>query len=128
MNHRFELRPGHIAALFAALALGFSWVMPERGAYGVDICAFHALTGIPCPGCGMTRAFRAIGHGAFAQAWRLNPFAFPLYVACGLCLLAPFTPLPWQRHQRSLAYAGIGLSIAMAAFGLARMAKLYPWP
>lgn len=31
-------------------------------------CPFKALTGIPCPSCGLTRSFLAIAQGNFAQA------------------------------------------------------------
>jgi hypothetical protein len=31
-------------------------------------CPFRALTGIPCPGCGMTRLADAVAHGRFHQA------------------------------------------------------------
>lgn len=46
---------------------------------GVVLCPFRAVTGLPCPGCGMTRAFCSIGHGDFAGAFGYNalaPFVF----------------------------------------------------
>ena len=36
-------------------------------------CTFLRFTGIPCPGCGLTRSFISIGHGDFVGAWRFNP-------------------------------------------------------
>ena len=36
------------------------------------VCQFHALTGLNCPGCGMTRAFYALLHGNFSTAMRDN--------------------------------------------------------
>ena len=56
----------------------------------IDICLFHAVTGLQCPGCGMTRAFCAISHGQFAYAWRLNPLSFHLYALSALSLIYPF--------------------------------------
>lgn len=43
-------------------------------------CPFHALTGLECPGCGVTRMCLALLRLDFAGAWRANP---------GLLLLAP---------------------------------------
>ena len=36
-------------------------------------CLFHRLTGLECPGCGMTRATYAALHGRFGEALRFNP-------------------------------------------------------
>lgn len=50
-------------------------------------CLFHTLTGLYCPGCGMTRALLAISRfdliGAFKAHWAIvicMPFMFYLYV------------------------------------------------
>lgn len=40
---------------------------------GFTLCLFRNITGLPCPGCGMTRAFLFLGHGDFYEAIRLNP-------------------------------------------------------
>ena len=36
------------------------------------VCQFHRLTGLNCPGCGMTRALYALLHGDFSTALRDN--------------------------------------------------------
>ena len=43
-------------------------------------CPFHALTGLECPGCGVTRMCLALLRLDFAGAWAANP---------GLLLLSP---------------------------------------
>jgi hypothetical protein len=40
-------------------------------------CPFRLVTGIPCPGCGMTHAFLAAFRLDFAEAFRWHPL-FPL--------------------------------------------------
>ena len=52
-------------------------------------CIFKGVTGIPCPGCGMTRAGLAILQGEFSTAWRYHPFSFLLI---GLSILIVFQP------------------------------------
>ena len=42
------------------------------------LCLFKAVTGLPCPGCGMTRAFLALGRLDLAGACAQNPLVFPL--------------------------------------------------
>ena len=39
-------------------------------------CPFKALTSIPCPGCGMTRALISVTEGDFHAAFGHNPFSF----------------------------------------------------
>ena len=52
-------------------------------------CVFKGVTGMPCPGCGMTRACSAILQGEFSTAWRYHPFSFLLI---GLSILIVFQP------------------------------------
>ena len=42
------------------------------------LCPFQALTGLPCPGCGMTHAFLALGRLDLSGAYSYNPLVFPL--------------------------------------------------
>jgi hypothetical protein len=51
------------------------------------LCPFNALTGLPCPGCGMTRAFLALGRLDLAGAFALNPLVFPLAALLALYAL-----------------------------------------
>jgi len=70
------------AAIVAVL-----YVFPPEQARFFPRCAFHALTGLQCPGCGGLRASHQLLHGNFAAAWQLNPLVV-LGVAGGLAWLA----------------------------------------
>ena len=57
--------------LFEAAYAVNAWSTGTRGAPA--ICAFRARTGLPCVGCGGTRAFRLGMRGAFPGAVAANP-------------------------------------------------------
>jgi len=42
------------------------------------VCPLYALTGIACPGCGLTRGYHALFHGDVATAMHFNAL-IPLY-------------------------------------------------
>ncbi len=39
-------------------------------------CLFYEMTGLFCPGCGITRMFKALLNLEFYQAFRYNPLVF----------------------------------------------------
>ncbi len=41
----------------------------------MTICFFRLTTGVPCPGCGLTRGISALSRGEFAQALKYHPAA-----------------------------------------------------
>lgn len=45
-------------------------------------CPIKWITGVSCPGCGMTRAFFSFIRGNFKEAWHFHPliFFFPLAI------------------------------------------------
>jgi len=50
-------------------------------------CGLHAMTGLPCPLCGGTRAVRATLQGDWGSAVYLNALAFPAVLAAVALLL-----------------------------------------
>jgi hypothetical protein len=58
------------------LALGAA---PLLLAGGVPLCAFHHLTGQPCPLCGGTHACAALAQGDLLAAWQASPGLMPLF-------------------------------------------------
>jgi hypothetical protein len=67
------------------------------------LCPLRALTGYACPGCGMTRAFCAIGHGEFARAVGYNALSpFVLIAMFGVWAHALATILKLEGARAAL--------------------------
>ncbi len=104
------------AALTAAIGVAALWTPSDRG---LPSCLLKLQTGMSCPGCGMTRAVCALGHGDVSGALRYHAFA-PLVAAAalyawgalgvGLVTGRAFLPAPSGR------LAGIGALVFTGAF------------
>jgi len=46
-----------------------------------ELCSWKATTGIPCPGCGLTRSFVSLAHGRIAAAFAFHPIGPVLFFA-----------------------------------------------
>jgi hypothetical protein len=51
---------------------------------GFTVCIFKNLTGIDCPGCGLTRAFCALAKGGLTRAVHFNASSPLIFTLCGL--------------------------------------------
>jgi hypothetical protein len=105
-----------LLAAFCLSASETTVVVPFLNRPLPEICMLRRMTGLSCPGCGLTRCFIALAHGDLASAWSFNP--------AGLWLFAIVAAqLPWRTYQlwriahgqRELAFLGLG-QIALAVF------------
>jgi hypothetical protein len=81
-------------------------------------CIIWLLIGIPCPACGLTRAFLALAGLNFAQAFAMHPLFWAV----------PFVPLMAHRKlseksRNVLAFSFLGVFLAVYAV---RMVLLFP--
>jgi hypothetical protein len=79
------------AGLGALALILVTAALPSQGA-GIPICVFRHLTGLPCPGCGLTRSFSCILHGNFASGYDYHPFGYlllPLFMMTAATLFLP---------------------------------------
>jgi hypothetical protein len=65
-----------VAVAGAAALVASRAVSPARIETGPVVCPFRLVTGLPCPGCGLTRAWVYIAHGDFGAALHANPFGY----------------------------------------------------
>lgn len=67
------------AGLSAMFVLSMVWRPADEPTF--ILCPFRSLTGLLCPGCGMTRAFCALGHGEIGRAIHFNALSPLLYLS-----------------------------------------------
>lgn len=60
------------------LAVGLAYALWVRATGLALPCPFRAVTGLLCPGCGVTRLCLALLRGDWAGAWRANPALLPM--------------------------------------------------
>lgn len=60
---------------------------------GVEICSMKLLTGLPCPGCGLTHSFCAISSGNFADAFKFHLFGPFIYIAVLIFIFVLFSEI-----------------------------------
>jgi len=65
-------------------------------------CVFHELTGLWCPGCGLTRGTYALLHGDLPAAVSLNVFT-PLVLGVILMTWVAWVRRAWGRPPRPIA-------------------------
>lgn len=97
----------------AAIVIGLSFLMRAEGSASVylpgtsvampELCSSKRILGLPCPGCGLTRAFISISHGQFRRAWEFNATSLFVYPFV-------FVQIPWNAVQfwliRKRGYGG----------------------
>ena len=91
---------------------------------GGPACPVYNILGLPCPGCGMTRALGAALAGDLALAWQLHPlFWLPPVLLPGSFLL----PLVFKnRRQRTFFWLAIGLAFLLVYSS--RLILYFPGP
>ena len=90
----------------------------------ITICPAVLITGFPCPGCGMTRAFICLLHLDFAGAWQMHPFVylFMIFVLWFGIRRYIFGISDTEKVWKTLAVLGI----FMILFYIWRMLRYFP--
>lgn len=97
---------------------------------GLPPCPCLAITGRPCPACGLTTCFALCARGQFiaaASVHAIGPFLF-----AGLLILGVIYGIAWMRKQEVL-YTKLGARVIAAflivfvAYGLIRFFFMPPW-
>ncbi|MCC7369613.1 MAG: DUF2752 domain-containing protein [Chloroflexi bacterium] len=86
-----------MAGLTAGALLPPDWVL-----HGPQLCIFKLMSGLPCPGCGLTRAVVLLMHGDLTGSLYYHPLAVFLVLAA-LLLVAVDAYAWWRAHPGGLA-------------------------
>ncbi len=91
----------------------------------------HDLTGLNCPGCGMTRAAHATLQGRLVDAFRFNPVGMILLpvvsVGLGIEVLNWTLKKPLPFRLKISARGGWILVAVIIGFGILRNIPLWPF-
>ncbi len=109
------------AAFILQIAPDGEVYIPVLGITSPHTCWFRQVTGVGCPGCGLTRCFISIADGNLVMAWEFNPAGLLFF---GLIVAQiPYRALQiWRIRQNLPSWhltrlsSGIALGLATALF------------
>lgn len=108
------MRPSGVVAPGARWSLaelvesrGLAWTLLLAGAAQATLvsagwpgwpCPFQQTLGLPCPGCGLSRALLALLRGDWQAAFAIHPFVFPMLASFGLVTVGALAPATVVRN------------------------------
>jgi hypothetical protein len=121
----FMLSGVFLASVIFALPYSYS------GEPYFTICGFKNFTGLPCPGCGLSHSFCALGNGSITSAFSFNLLGPPLYftfvlvwIRSACVLLNKSRPVLMFDRMAERFHLVRAFLIAFAVFGVGRIIYL----
>ena len=98
-------------SLICCFVLLGTLLMPPEG-LGIRLCLFYQVSGLDCPGCGMTRGISHLWRGHFLRSVHLHFFAPIVFLFLVVQASSLFIPNPYKtkilywidRHDRVFRY------------------------
>lgn len=87
------------------------------------VCPLIVFCGIPCPGCGISRATAYFLTGRWRQSWQMNPMIFPIMLAA---LYFGWNRYLLGRKAKGIKAVIIALVVALVIFYIVRMYLYFP--
>lgn len=92
--------------------------------YDTPLCIIRAMTGLPCPGCGLTSAGISLLQGRFAAAWNFNAMIYILPIVSAVLLADKKFIRP--KYPRFTIYFSLGCSVIMVIYFIIRLCLYFP--
>ena len=127
---------GAVAALTCVLLASVFYSPSRADANGqyFTLCGFKALTGLPCPGCGLTHSFCAVGKGDVREGFAFNAVGPPLFLVSILVWLRFVFVLtgvrpPVEFFDRTFNHLMLVrvFAISLGLFGIGRIVYILIW-
>ncbi len=100
------LLPTSIIASFGAMLLALPVIRWLHLQHLVG-CPFRALTGIPCPTCGYSRAFDLVQAGHWSAALQFQPFVLAIVALSGVAAIWAAISI-WKKQPLALPRSLVG--------------------
>lgn len=104
-------------------AMGFVSIVIFTGSG--TMCYFKTITGLPCPGCGLTRAFISLYKGSIKDAFMFHPLWFLIPAIAGVIIFKDFLYLARKAYNSKIFWCS-ALLIFMVCYSI-RMIILFPY-
>ena len=92
------MRRNDVFILTLVYLLGIVWIiLNEYFNLSITLCPTKVLWGIPCPGCGMTRAVKLCLEGDLWTAVRMNPNIILVWIVLPIAPLILITQLKTRK-------------------------------
>lgn len=95
------------------------------GHFDVSLCFFYNFSGVPCPGCGLTRSVHFALHGGWLHAFYYHPFGLLASVLIAFFVVTAFWRLPGRLFERVKRHTAAG--IVVVAVGMIAFAGFRVW-
>lgn len=128
MKFNRELFKEDLHHAFSVIAVVIAMIGLSNLLFG-KICALRMIAGIPCPGCGLTRAFLLLLQGKVKEATVIHPFWLPVLIVFAAFLICRYFIVNDKKRKKAIYIIGIlaiVIFVGMFVFYFYRMAMYYP--
>lgn len=119
---RYDPKIKFIVMLAAIFAAGVIYYILVKAGFAIP-CIFHKLTGLYCPGCGVTTMCVRLVHLDFYGAFRSNPVVFVMIpIIAVIFLKQKYSALKYGKISKSkwITVTEVIMIIILILFGILR--------